>query len=1375
VTIDSAVSLFSANELTPQAGSRDRFGRRWRLVGAGLSNVWRYGDLELQAASGRLLMRGPNGTGKTTALEALWPYLLDLNPNKLGAGKARFTTLAALMREGATGKRRFGYVWLTFAGPGEEGEWSFGVRLQYSDGSTPPVQVVSFTVPGRPLRDLVLHGPGRAALTLDQFTAAVEAAGGQVFPDEDAYVAHLTARLWNAAATDAALLAARLREVRNPALLGDLSPQAAAAALRAALPTVDDSVITATADALAESDATRAAFARDSEAADVLEEFAAVWAGHVGEVMTAVHGEADQAARAIDRLRRDEKRLEREFQRAQAETAGAEGAYEDLKDRYARVSAEIAGYEKTDAYQAAGRLADLEATLAAQQGQAASDAAAMAGAAADAHSRGMTLRASLTELAADIDACAERAATIEQAAAPAMAPLAWHDRPRTVLRAGDVSADPGPGLEVTGAADLLLAVAQVWDDLAAERKGQADTARLALKDHEAVASADECAVAAEERAAVAESLADAEAGKLRDASRQARAARDVLLARVRAWTQANPELGSAAQDDSLDVIRPWSQEDLAGLDEAEPAQALVVLEEYGQSAHLAASGIAAAMRADARTADDGAAALRQEADVKRQRAAELRSGDMLPLPRPEWAGAGDDSVALGAALDWEGGTAEGLARDLIESALAASGLLGATIEPAGVHTAMWSVTARGALASASLADVLTADPQHPLGDTVAEVLKRIPLAETAPFGSAALTVGRDGTFSAGVLRGRAPGAGDPAGLPRASHIGARQRRVAALAQAELLESEATDLTAQAATLAEHAARARSEADAVLRSARTFPSSRPLRDTESLRSTTAKSARDTADQAASQRQEARRLRGEHYQVHHAWAERTRALNLPPDTGALVRLRDTSDDSAGRLREAARQLRRLPSRLTRLLAEVADDGARAAQLAGLESRARASASGADRTRSELGALRLTLGASIEQVLAQHAQAKKRAGDLEPRLEPARQQHLDLAKAESGIEKELATQRQALQDAEPTAAAALAAVRGLLTVPGVMQTLFSTTLEQPGAGLLALVGDALTKCSITPRRTVRERYDTARAKLAGVWALEVGETYGNLDTYILTHRDETYAPADAATRARTLATSAAQALEAAEEKALRDFVIGRLPAAISTAWTRLHDWVREVNSKMRNATASSGVGVQVEVRIRDDLPPAVRTTYELACRRADVDRTVAEREELGRSLQALISAADGEHMTDRIAAAVDIREWVDVHYRVTRPDGSAGRWTPRTGLSSGERRLVVLAPMLAAMAAAYDKYGQAGSRLAALDEIPSEVDERGREGLARYIAELDLDLVCTSYLWDGAPGAWDGVDAHDLEAAPDGTVVAFPMLVRGHHPMPGDPARL
>ena len=155
----------------------------------------------------------------------------------------------------------------------------------------------------------------------------------------------------------------------------------------------------------------------------------------------------------------------------------------------------------------------------------------------------------------------------------------------------------------------------------------------------------------------------------------------------------------------------------------------------------------------------------------------------------------------------------------------------------------------------------------------------------------------------------------------------------------------------------------------------------------------------------------------------------------------------------------------------------------------------------------------------------------------------------------------------------------------------------------------------------------------------------------------------------------------------------------------------------------------------------------------------------------LHQLINAADGDDMTARVGAAVDVREWVDVVYQVTRPGEPPRNWNSRTGLSTGERRLVVLAPMLAAVAAAFDKFPVQAGRLAALDEVPSEVDEAGREGLARYIADLDLDLIATSHQWDGAPGAWDGIDAHDLEQAPDGTVVAFPMLVRGLEPLEGD----
>jgi hypothetical protein len=304
---------------------------------------------------------------------------------------------------------------------------------------------------------------------------------------------------------------------------------------------------------------------------------------------------------------------------------------------------------------------------------------------------------------------------------------------------------------------------------------------------------------------------------------------------------------------------------------------------------------------------------------------------------------------------------------------------------------------------------------------------------------------------------------------------------------------------------------------------------------------------------------------------------------------------------------------------------------------------------------------------------------------------------------------------------------------------------------------------------RKTVRERADSVRTRLAGVWALDPGDDHGDLLTYVLTHRDSTYTPPQAAAHAKMLEQRAEQALAASEERALRDFVVGRLPAAISTAWTRLRDWSIEVNRRMRSAAASSGVGVQVRIPLRDNLAAATKDVYELACTVAEVDRTPEQQRRLNDALRALLAAAEGDDMLQRVASAVDIREWVDVHYEVTRPGGKSQRWSSRTGLSSGERRLVVLAPMLAATASAYDRLGEKALRIVALDEVPAEVDDRGRESIARYIAELDLDLVCTSYVWDGCPGAWDGIDAHDLEAGPDGTVVAFPMLVRGAHPIP------
>ena len=173
--------------------AEQRFERRWRLVGGGLSNVWRFGNLDFPAESGRLLLRGANGTGKTTAMEGLWPYLLDLNAQKLAAGKSRTTSLPSLMREGDK-KRRTGYVWLTFESP-HEGVRTFGVRLEYSKGASPQVKSVPFTLPCA-VEGEELSPPGKDSMTGEQFATFVGERGGEVFQEHDVYLRFLATRLF---------------------------------------------------------------------------------------------------------------------------------------------------------------------------------------------------------------------------------------------------------------------------------------------------------------------------------------------------------------------------------------------------------------------------------------------------------------------------------------------------------------------------------------------------------------------------------------------------------------------------------------------------------------------------------------------------------------------------------------------------------------------------------------------------------------------------------------------------------------------------------------------------------------------------------------------------------------------------------------------------------------------------------------------------------------------------------------------------------------------------------------------------------------------------------------------------------------------------
>lgn len=1382
---------FTETPTDPPAGNPHRFTDRWHLVRGGLSNVWRFGDLDLPAPTGRLLLRGPNGTGKTTALEALWPYLLDLDAQKLSAGKSRTTTLKQLMSEGAENSgRRYGYAWLTFAPPSDADEPEFatyGVRLQYSPNSSPAVKVVPFTVPARPVQGFSLQSANGSALEHDDFAERITGLGGDLFESADAYVDHLALRIWSTSAQQVKELAQRMRQVRNPSLLGEVSPAQAAEALRESLPGVASDDITATADALAESETTRDAFERDRRAAEVLDDFAKVWTGHVVEVANMHLSAAKQAADEVALRNRSLRRAETNAAKAVEAATVSEQHARELESRVKDQVNLIRAIEQSEEYKTAGFIKELAKRLNAEQESAKAAVAALTSAARAAASRTDTAEVALDIAVEQLDHVLDDVRAASVAVRPRETLLAHHRRPRQFRVVADATIDPGSELVVTHNAEALSALADDWLTQANRLQAEAGTASILVAAYVDVDRALTARTEAAQALQNSEGQYQAEQQTLDTATDKARRAVTTLLEQVASWLEQHHTLRAADPNDPTSGFR-WDTEDIAELIGSEPASVLEQTEHWAADAMTTAERLAAGHEAKAKLRDARASELKEEAKQSRTSAQALREGALLPFPRPDWASDGDDQTALGSLLEWQPGV-EGV-RDRLEMALTASGLLTAQLDAgtAEASTPVWRVSAAGPKVDRSLMQVLSVDSGRTGADVARAVLARIRLADTAVAGESSLVIGLDGSFAAGVL------VGDPAAaalakdgeVPAAGFVGARTRRERALAEAKRMESRATELEGEADAEQSAADDARSQARTARADGRSFPNRNQLQTAEAERATAAQRTQIAKTRRDEDEGKADKAATEHQSLHDDWSSRARNLGMPADVDQLNSIATDRRRLARSLDNWIRDLRSLTTALPRRLGLLDDEDELSTQLAGLEAKARGAVDVADTTAALLEEVRRDSDAT--DAVRRHQEATREherlTSELTPAQERASKDRTNAAEAKAKIEPA----GDALKAAIPERANTEGLLSTLLKWPPAAAALdipgyLATTGHEPSADvpegnqLLEFATALLDRKATSARRTLNERYDEVRADLAQTWTLAHSDAPEglNLESYILTHADEEYDLPRAARKAMELAAHAEAALAVADERALHDLVIGRLPTAIGIAWQKMHDWKNEVNAKMRSARASSGVGVQVRITLRDDLDAATSTAHHLSCEVSTAVRTEEQKEQVGSAIRALLAAADGDTMTERLASAVDIRSWVDVRYMIERPDGSGNRsvrvWGPRAGLSGGERRLVVFAPMLAAIAAGYDRLDASGLRLVPLDEVPAEVDERGREGLARYMAELDLDLICTSYLWDGAPGAWDGIDAHDLEAGSSGTVVAFPTLVRGLGIIPGD----
>ncbi len=218
-------------------------GVRFVPTRAGIVNLWDYRDQEFSFADGRLVLRGPNGSGKTKALEVLFPFVLDgrIEPRRLNpfAGEERTMKSNLLYRKQESA---YSYVWMEFA----RGSWddpetvTVGIGMR-ATRSSDKVTRWYFVADGRAGVDFSLIGPDDRPFTRKQLAEQI---GSDAIVDRPVeYRAAIDARMFGLGVQRYDQLINLILTLRRPQLAKNLDPRGLSQALTDGLRPLDEQLI----------------------------------------------------------------------------------------------------------------------------------------------------------------------------------------------------------------------------------------------------------------------------------------------------------------------------------------------------------------------------------------------------------------------------------------------------------------------------------------------------------------------------------------------------------------------------------------------------------------------------------------------------------------------------------------------------------------------------------------------------------------------------------------------------------------------------------------------------------------------------------------------------------------------------------------------------------------------------------------------------------------------------------------------------------------------------------------------------------------------------------------------------------------------------
>ncbi|MBJ8345626.1 TIGR02680 family protein [Antrihabitans sp. YC2-6] len=1309
---------------------------RFRPTRAGIVNLWDYRDQEFSFADGRLVLRGPNGSGKTKALEVLFPFVLDgrIEPRRLNpfAGEERTMKSNLLYRKQESAHS---YVWMEFSrGDRDDPEAvTVGIGMR-AIRSSDKVTRWYFVADGRVGVDFSLLGPDDRPLTRRQLSDEL---GSDAIVDRPVdYRAAIDARLFGLGTQRYDQLINLILTLRRPQLAKNLDPKGLSQALTDGLRPLDEQLVLDAARSFSDMEEVARTLEGLVAADNAAKRFVEIYAKYLG---VQAKTDIDQVARRLTsvehattavfaakalRQRREGERVAAD-ERLDAADRALDHATGD-RDTLLRSSA-YEGKQQLDDLAEAVRKLELSVTQQADKARKAQESLAQRTIDVD------RTRTGIREAAA---ALARSDQELEKAAAEAG--ISWtappsHARADQIMAAVRAHAEQRDG-DIRAVRKALAVV----DSVTAER---VRTERSAVRAHEHADQAIADVAAAESAVAVARGECAA-------------ALRDWWLTHSEHYGDAAEEV-FAALDSALSRVgdddAPSLAEVLAELAEPIAQATQIARSEARRNAELGAAELSAVTTQRDRVAaetDDAPAAF----------AARVGSRDDLP-GAPLW-----QLVRFADHVDSAGAAG-------IEAALHAANILDGWVSadpPISFESEQFLVALPepDRPIGPTLADVLVVDDGASVpADLIVGVLKSIALDGNG------VSVLADGSFRQGVQIGRHT-------KPEAEFIGAAARarrrvhRIGELDAASATLSAAIDAarvdeSTSAATLTQisSAAKALPRTNGIQVALRKVTEAAGALRSRTEAATVADRELDHAVAELSAAQ--KRLRAA--AVEHRAPTTARELDALAaairhfeNTGsALLRRRGEYDREAERELEAQHRL----DEARGLAEELAEEQAIAQE-------------SFEQQRHKLDTLSESLGASSDQIDAELDRARNRIEACKAEQRAARKADREAGEAVGQAEGAYHTAvegirnalTEALADARrlepyaqrdilallavsaecawPSSDAAWSTVDQLLyrieaaTGPDDFVSVLPPEVHELFTGLATAtdavrVTDAARKPTRTAVTSALQEFDAQLAASGQHFRLNWDAADG-LTVVRVQDEQGMSSMADFAARIDRARREQELLLTDAERRILEDALLTGLAQQIHERTVDARDLIARMGSEMKQRRMSSGNTIGVHWVLADSLDEDARAV----CKLLDRDASVLNADELSRirahfasEIRSARAAHPERSYPEILSATLDYRQWRVFSFTLISGSGTEDRLTVarHSALSGGEQSVSLHLPLFAAAHVMLSSADPHSPRLLALDEAFAGVDDNGRSELLGLSVQFDLDLFMTGYdLW-------------------------------------------